>query len=102
MYPGLLACLHRTVEGKSRFTVLVTNGEFLLGNADTEYKRMLFELLTGRAETAIRVGELESVTEPQSITFTILMEHSLEEELAKGPESAKSDALNATSYIQAA
>ena len=83
VYPDFLVCVHNTDEGKSRFTLLETKGEHLKGNDDTEYKRKLFELLTGHADTALRAGEMELVIEPQSITFTILMEHTLKEDLAK-------------------
>lgn len=84
VYPDLLACLHDTEDGKYRFSVLETKGEHLKGNDDTEYKRKLFELLTSFADTAIRVGELELAEEPQALTFTLLMEESWAQELAKG------------------
>jgi type III restriction enzyme len=83
VYPDFLACLHVTEEGKFHFTVLETKGEHLKGNDDTEYKRKLFELLAGHAATALRAGEMELITEPQSITFTILMQNTLKEDLAK-------------------
>ena len=83
VYPDFLACIHGTEEGKLRFTVLETKGEQLKGNDDTEYKRKLFELLSGRMQIALRAGEMELLTDPQSITFTILMEQSLKEDLAK-------------------
>ena len=83
VYPDFLACLHGTEEGKFRFTVLETKGEHLKGNDDTEYKRKLFELLTERADTAVRAGEMELITEPQSMTFTMLMEETLKEGLAR-------------------
>jgi type III restriction enzyme len=83
VFPDFLACLYSTEEGKFHFTLLETKGEHLKGNDDTEYKRKLFELLTGHAETALRDGEMELITEPQSITFIILMGDSLREDLAK-------------------
>lgn len=83
VYPDLLACLHDTEDGKYRFSVLETKGEHLKGNDDTEYKRKLFELLTSFADTAIRVGKLELAEEPQALTFTLLMEESWAQELAK-------------------
>ena len=83
VYPDFLACIHGTEEGKFRFTLLETKGEHPKGNDDTEYKRKLFELLTGHVETALRAGEMELIAEPQSITFTILMQNSLKEDLAK-------------------
>ncbi len=83
VYPDFLVCLHESGEGKFRFSVLETKGEHLKGNDDTEYKRKLFALLTGRAETALRAGEMELITESQSITFTILMQESMKDALAK-------------------
>ena len=80
--PDLIACLHGTEKGKFRFSVLETKGEHLKGNDDTEYKRKLFELLTTRADTAIRAGQLELWEETQGMTFTLLMEDSWKEELA--------------------
>ncbi|MHB1400755.1 MAG: DEAD/DEAH box helicase, partial [Trichloromonadaceae bacterium] len=83
VYPDLLACLHGTEGGKYRFSVLETKGEHLKGNDDTEYKRKLFELLTEHADTAIRAGELDLGEAPQQLTFTMLMEDSWAQELAK-------------------
>jgi len=83
VYPDLLACLHGTEGGKYRFSVLETKGEHLKGNDDTEYKKKLFELLTGYADTAIRAGELDLGEVPQQMTFTMLMEDSWAQELAK-------------------
>ncbi|MDP2949399.1 MAG: hypothetical protein Q8P22_07665, partial [Chloroflexota bacterium] len=48
------------------------------GNASCPLMR-----LTGHAATALRAGELELITELQSVTFMILMERSLEEALVK-------------------
>ena len=83
VYPDLLACLHGTENGKYRFSVLETKGEHLKGNDDTEYKRKLFELLTGHADSAIRAGELDLGEAPQQLTFTMLMEDSWAQELKK-------------------
>lgn len=83
VYPDLLACLHGTEGGKFRFSVLETKGEHLKGNDDTEYKKKLFELLTGHADTAIRAGELDLGEAPQQMTFTMLMEDSWAQELAE-------------------
>lgn len=83
VYPDLLACLHSTEEGKFRFSVLETKGEHLKGNDDTEYKRRLFDLLTAHAESAIRAGQLELWEEAQGMTFTLLMEDTWKEEVAK-------------------
>jgi len=83
VYPDLLACLHGTEKGKFRFSVLETKGEHLKGNDDTEYKRKLFELLTAHANTAIHAGQFELWEENQGMTFTLLMEDSWKEELAK-------------------
>jgi len=83
VYPDLLACLHGTEEGKFRFSVLETKGEHLKGNDDTAYKRKLFELLTAHADNAIRAGQLELWEETQGMTFTMLMEDTWKDELAK-------------------
>ncbi len=83
VYPDLLACLHGTDEGKFRFSVLETKGEHLKGNDDTEYKRKMFDLLTAHANTAIHAGQLELWEENQGMSFTLLMEDSWREELAK-------------------
>lgn len=83
VYPDLLACLHGTEGGKYRFSVLETKGEHLKGNDDTQYKRKLFELLTGHADTAIRAGELDLGEAPQQMTFAMLMEDSWAQEMAK-------------------
>lgn len=83
VYPDLLACLHGTEDGKFRFSVLETKGRHLKGNDDTEYKRKLFELLTSYADTAIRAGQLELWEEAQGMSFTMLMEDSWKEELAR-------------------
>ncbi len=82
VYPDFLVCLQDTDEGMKRFTLLETKGEHLKGNDDTEYKRKLFDLLSGHVDTALRVGEMELVGVPQSIVFTILMEDSYKEDLA--------------------
>lgn len=63
--------------------MLETKGEHLKGNDDTEYKRQLFDLLTTYANTAIRAGQLEMWEENQGMSFTLLMEDSWKEELAK-------------------
>lgn len=83
VYPDLLACIHGIKEGKFRFTVLETKGEHLKGNDDTEYKRKLFELLTQHVDTAIHAGTFDfgEVTTPMS--FTMLMEDSWQQELAR-------------------
>lgn len=83
VYPDLLVCLHGTAEGAFRFTVLETKGEHLKGNDDTEYKRRLFGLLTAHADSAIRAGQLELWEETQGMTFTLLMEDSWKDSLAK-------------------
>lgn len=76
VYPDLLACLHGTEGGMYRFSVLETKGEHLKGNDDTEYKKKLFELLTGYADTAIKAGELDLGEASQQMSFTMLMEDS--------------------------
>jgi type III restriction enzyme len=83
VYPDLLACLHGGNNGKYRFSVLETKGEHLKGNDDTEYKRKLFALLTEHVDTAIRAGELDLGEVTQQMTFTMLMENSWTQELAK-------------------
>lgn len=83
VYPDLLACLHGTDKGKFRFSVLETKGEHLKGNDDTEYKRKLFELLTAHTDKAIHAGQFELWEENQGMTFTLLMEDSWKDELAK-------------------
>lgn len=83
IYPDLLACLHGGKNGKYRFSVLETKGEHLKGNDDTEYKRKLFALLTEHVDTAIRAGELDLGETSQQMTFTMLMENSWNQELAK-------------------
>ncbi len=83
VYPDLLACLHTTENGKFRFSVLETKGEHLKGNDDSEYKRQLFHLLTEHVDTATRVGEFELGVKPEALMFTLLMEESWAQELAK-------------------
>ncbi len=83
VYPDLLACIHGVEEGKYRFSVLETKGEYLKGNLDTEYKRRLFELLTVYVETAIRTGALDLKEETPPISFTMLMEDTWKQELAQ-------------------
>jgi type III restriction enzyme len=83
VYPDLLACLHGTENGKYRFSVLETKGEHLKGNDDTAYKKKLFDLLTGYADTAIRAGELDLGETPHQMTFTMLMEDTWAQELAE-------------------
>ncbi|NTU42706.1 MAG: DEAD/DEAH box helicase family protein [Nitrospirales bacterium] len=83
VYPDFLVCLHNTEKGKFRFSVLETKGEHLKGNDDTEYKRKLFELLTVYAETAIRAGELDLKVGTDQMTFTMLLEATWGQELAK-------------------
>ncbi len=83
VYPDLLACVHGTEEGKFRFSVLETKGEHLKGNDDTEYKRKLFDLLTGHFDSAIRAGELGLKDTPKEIRFTMLMENTWKEEIKK-------------------
>lgn len=83
IYPDLLACLHGTENGKFRFTVLETKGEHLKGNDDTEYKRKLFELLTRHVDTAIRTGTFDFGEETAPMSFTMLMENSWSQELAR-------------------
>jgi type III restriction enzyme len=83
IYPDMLACIHGTDRGKFRFTVLETKGEHLKGNDDTEYKRKMFELLTAHLDTAIRAGELDLGESSTQMSFTMLMEDSWAQELAK-------------------
>jgi type III restriction enzyme len=54
-----------------------------MGNDDSEYKRQLFNLLTEYVDTATRVGEFELGVKPEALTFTLLMEESWAQELAK-------------------
>lgn len=82
VFPDLLACVHGEKDGKYRFSVLETKGQHLKGNDDTEYKRKLFELLTGHVDTAINAGELDLGKDQQGISFTMLMEESWAQELA--------------------
>lgn len=83
VYPDLLACIHGIEEGKFRFTVLETKGEHLKGNDDTEYKRKLFELLTQHVDTALHAGTFDFGEESTPISFTMLMEDSWQQELAR-------------------
>lgn len=84
VYPDLLACVYGTENGRFRFSILETKGEHLKGNDDTEYKRLLFELLTRHADTAVCAGALELDADPgmQGITFILLMEDSWKQALA--------------------
>jgi len=82
VFPDLLACVHGEKDGKYRFSVLETKGQHLKGNDDTEYKRKLFELLTGHVDMAINAGELDLGKDQQGISFTMLIEESWAQELA--------------------
>lgn len=81
VYPDFLVCIHEIKKGAFQFTLLETKGEHLKGNDDTEYKRKLFSLLSGKFQSALHAGEMELITEPESITFQLVMEESLKEEL---------------------
>lgn len=83
VYPDLLVCVHGTAGGTVRFTVLETKGNHLKGNDDTAYKRNLFELLTVHVDKAVRAGTFDFGEETRQISFTILMEDSWAQELAR-------------------
>lgn len=83
VYPDLLACIHGTEDGKFRFTVLETKGEHLKGNDDTAYKRKLFDLLTRHVDSAIHAGTFDFGEGTTPISFTMLMEDSWQQELAR-------------------
>jgi type III restriction enzyme len=76
VYPDFLACIHGTKDGKFRFSVLETKGEHLKANDDTAYKQKLFDLLTEYSAKAVRAGELVLGSQPQQMSFTMLMEDS--------------------------
>jgi len=83
IYPDLLACVHGTEAGLFRFSVLETKGEHLKGNDDTEYKRKLFELLTQHVDKAIHAGTFDFGETTSQMSFTMLMEDSWQQELAR-------------------
>lgn len=84
VYPDLLACAHGVEDGKIRFSVLETKGDHLKGNDDTEYKRALFELLTGYADTTLNsVGEMELGDVAPPIRFRMVMEDGWKQVLAE-------------------
>jgi type III restriction enzyme len=81
IYPDFLACMQVTNDGY-RLALLETKGKHLEGSEDTTYKERLFELLTEFADKSHVVGELD-LGKPIQMTFTMLMEDSWSQDIAK-------------------
>ena len=81
IYPDFLVCLKSSTKGHASFSILETKGEHLIGNADTEYKRKLFDLFTEYSTKAIDAGSIE--IQDQKMTFDLVLETEWKETLNK-------------------
>lgn len=84
VYPDFLVCLHSKEGGRVRFSLLETKGEHLAGNADTEYKRRLFDVLTAHstARQPMKTGEVTLNLLDAEMRFEMLMEQNWQGRLA--------------------
>ena len=81
IYPDFLVCLKSSKNGNASFSILETKGRHLIGNADTEYKKKLFDLFTKYSKKSIDAGTIE--IQDQKMTFDLILQNEMQQALNK-------------------
>ena len=81
IYPDFLVCVKSSKNGNASFSILETKGQHLMGNADTEYKKKLFDLFTKYSKKSIDAGTIE--IQDQKMTFDLILQDKMQEALNK-------------------